>query len=248
MTSSNGIRVAVGEPNGRRSSTWRIWFGPNDVYAAFRQVANKRKVSIHFEHADHPGRVRYAGFTDPYAKYLMPDEPMTRQKRMHAEWPGADLGSDCYAEFRFRIPECELRHLDSDGARDVIWLDAPPVGMGTEVLILSGPPSYQGLFPQRSYGAPTGCLHETQLANGRRIWVVHHVIPAPSSEIEKYRKQVWREFAIHGWLDPAVPPPSKDERLNLSMDCQDGSGAEVELAADFIGLRRRALQAVAPQA
>lgn len=58
---------------------------------------------------------------------------------------------------------------------------------------------------------------------------------------------VWREYARRGWLDPAVLLPDENARLNLSMDGQDGSVAEVELTADFTGLRRRVLGALSAQ-
>jgi len=161
-------------------------------------------------------------------------EGITREQRTHLEWPGIEIAPSYFVEFRFRIPESELRVLDSDGSKDVVWVSAPPIGMASEITILSGPPTHQGPVPQRSDGGRIECLLDEQLKNGRRVWVLHHVIPAPSSEdMHKYRQQVYRECALRGWLPPTTPV-GKNSRVNLTMDCADGSIAEFELAADFL--------------
>lgn len=42
------IRWAVGTPEGRRSSAWRLWGDPKgDTYLAMRSLAGQFKVSIH---------------------------------------------------------------------------------------------------------------------------------------------------------------------------------------------------------
>jgi hypothetical protein len=46
---------------------------------------------------------------------------------------------------------------------------------------------------------------------------------------------------------PGSPAADENARLNHTMDGQDGSVAEVELTADFTGLRRRVLGALSVQ-
>lgn len=57
------LRFAVGEPDGLRSRTWRLWVPPNksDVYIASRRTGYAVKVSLH-----EPGPARFA-LTKEYA-------------------------------------------------------------------------------------------------------------------------------------------------------------------------------------
>jgi hypothetical protein len=234
MSRNKALRIAVGEENNRRSSTWRIWMGPQDIYAGFRVIAGIRKISIHFPRPGLSGTLRYIGYTKNYAQSLSGQTELTREQRTQWEWPGTEIAPDYFMEFRFRIPESELRLLDCDGADDIVWISPPPEGMATEVAILSGPSTHKGVAPQRSDGARIEYLLEERLPNGRWIWVLHHIIPAPPPEdMRKFRQQVYSEMALHRRLPPTVPV-GKNTRVNLTMDCGDGSLAEVELAADFL--------------
>jgi hypothetical protein len=154
MPADNGIRIAVGERGGRRSSTWRIWFGPKDIYAGFRTLGGIRKASIHYPRPRLPTTVRYIGYTLDYAKTIMSAREITREMRTHVQWPGAEIAPDLYVEFRFRIPESGLRPLTETDDDLTVWLKPPPAEMGTEVTILSGPAGYSGKVPARSDGKP----------------------------------------------------------------------------------------------
>lgn len=234
MSSKNLLRIAVGKPNGRRSATWRIELGRQDIYASFDKLRGKRKAAIHYEKGD-KGPVRYIGYTYEHAQSLMRREEITREMRTDLEWPALEIAPGFFLEFRFRIPESELRVLDIKDEQHVVWLEAPPVGTGLEVTILSGPPDYDGPVPGRADGAPIQCLWDTRLKNGRRVWVLAHTIPAPD-KLEEYRELARRTFAARGWMPPQLPV-DRNTRVNLTMDCEDGSAAEVELAGDFLDLR-----------
>lgn len=223
------LRLAVGEEKGRRSSVWRIWFGPNDVYAAFRSVAGIRKASIHYERSADKQPLRYIGYTKEYAAPQFHGVALARGHRTHAEWPGDEFAPGFFAEFRFRIPESELRPLSANGAGDVVWLPSPPTGMATEVLILSGPKGYKGLVPWRSDGGLTDCIFDDTLDSGKRIWIVHHTIPAPpASEIRAMRQVALQALAQTG---SRRQPIGKNSRLSFTMNCLDGTFSEVEIAS-----------------
>lgn len=232
--SADTLRLAVGQASGRRSSIWRIWFGPADIYAAFRTMAGIRKITVHYPRPESSGTVRYIGYTKDYAEKLTGKSNIKRHERTDVEWPGLEIAPGYFIEFRFRIPESELRVFDSDLPADVIWLDVPAERMGTEITILSGPPTHEGPIPQRADGNQTQCLLDHTLKNGRRVWVIHHEIPAPSPEnMTKYRQQVYANAKRQGQL-PLARSIHKSSRVSLTMNCGDGSFAEAELAADFL--------------
>jgi hypothetical protein len=63
LVADDAVRVAVGSLTGRRSGAWRIWFGPQDIFAGYRSVAHIRKASIHYERPESPTQLRYIGYT-----------------------------------------------------------------------------------------------------------------------------------------------------------------------------------------
>jgi hypothetical protein len=118
VTVDDALRVAIGQADGRRSSTWGIWFGPRDIFAAHRSIAHMRKASIHYPRPpEQPNTFRYIGYTTDYGKKS--GLPIGVQDRAGGNiWQGAALGRDYFIEFRFRIPECELRRfIVSDSPR-----------------------------------------------------------------------------------------------------------------------------------
>ena len=206
---------------------------PQDIYAAFRTLGNVRKVSIHYPRQGLPRTLRYIGYTKDFAERRY-GRSVNRRERTDAEWRGLDLGNGYFIEFRFRIPECELRLLDDDGSKDVLWLCPPPTGAASEVTILSGPSTHVGLPPKRADDGTVDCIAELSLKNGRRVWILHHHIPAPPEEVmQSYRDRVRREICKQEGLDTSKPI-SRNARINLTMDCEDGSAAEVELSGDFL--------------
>jgi hypothetical protein len=226
----HSLRLVVGDPTGRRSSTWRIWFEAIDVYAGFRTICGMRKASIHFPRPGHPNTLRYIGPTQPFAQRTRGSR-VSRQERTDVEWPGLEFAPGYFIDFRFRIPETELRVLDSDGARDVRWLTPPPAGAASEVTILSGPATHRGPRPRRDDGDDE-LLKEHRLADGQVVWILHQHIPTPPDAVlQSYRDQVKREAVARGWLKN---PLTRNSRITLTMNCEDGSFAEVELAADFL--------------
>lgn len=234
MSSETTLRLAVGAVDGRRSSTWRIWFGPLDIYAGFRSISGVRKVSVHYPRPGKTGTLRYIGFTKEFAEKDV-GVPVRREDRTHTEWRGLEIAPNYFIEFRFRIPESELRHLASDQAKDVLWLQPPQPGFASEVTILSGPATHVGLAPKRDDGGRVDQLLQHQLQNGRVVWVLHHHIPAPTPEVLRSFRDLVSTQA--GGRPPADSTESTaNHRICLTMDCGDGSAAEVELAADFLYL------------
>lgn len=147
-TRNDVLRLAIGQPEGRRSGVWRIWFGDADIYVAYRSMGHVRKASIHFPRPpEHPQALRYIGYTSDYAKQV--DLPTSVRDRASLIWPGAHIGQDYFIEFRIRIPECELRRFAGDDISHVLWLPTPSPKTTSELFLISGPPHHSGLAPQK---------------------------------------------------------------------------------------------------
>ena len=233
MSSENVLRIAVGEIDGRRSSTWRIWFGPQDIYASFRVLGGKRKVSIHYPRPKQPNTIRYIGYTKDFTAQSF-GKRLSRQERTHIEWNGLEIAPDYYLEFRFRVPESELRRLTQDVITKILWLKPPPIGEASEVTILSGPSTHTGIFPQRSDGAIMELLLQHQLENGRYVWVLHHHIPAPPLEVMQSHREMVKQLSLNENWPISSKADVDNVRVNLTMQCEDGTVAEVELSGDFL--------------
>lgn len=225
------IRVAVGERNGRRSSTWRFWFGPNDIYAGFRVLSGFRKVSIHFPRGNQTNTLRYVGYTKTYAEKLSGGHTSLSQ-RSHAQWPGGEATNGCFVEFRFRVPASELRVLDDDNAGQTIWLEPPPADLALELTILSGPGALPITQLQRTDGISVHCIADRLLECGRRVWLVYHLIPAPTKQEFSDYKSLVRKSLVASGQSNFKPNPST--RINLTIEFSDGSAGELELAGDFL--------------
>jgi hypothetical protein len=237
MSKRDGIQLAVGEPAGLRGNLYAIWFGPRDIYIAANDRYEDWKTSIHYESPHKAGRLRYSGISSAFAKKLKMSA--SRPDRTALEWPGIELrpGSDYYLEFRLRVPQSELRPLgeadlmplNSGEPLDIRWLPAPPPGLASEVSIITGPPSHVGERPRREDYAADVLVLERQLANGRLVWLIQHVIPAPPSDaLDAFRRKAAKQsrtFPRRGNLSA--------HREIVAMNCEDGSAAFGEFATDF---------------
>jgi hypothetical protein len=107
LAADDAVRVAVGSLTGRRSGAWRIWFGPQDIFAGYRSVAHIRKVSIHYERRESPTQLRYIVYTSEWEKSQ--GRPTRLKDRAHQLWNDEEIASNYFIEFRIRVPECELQ-------------------------------------------------------------------------------------------------------------------------------------------
>lgn len=238
LAADDAVRVAVGSLAGRRSGAWRIWFGPQDIFAGYRSVAHIRKASIHYERHENPTQLRYIGYTSEWEKS---QGKSTRLKdRAHQFWNGQEIASNYFIEFRIRVPECELRQFITNESPQTHWLAPPPPRMASEITIVSGPPTHTGLIPSMAGDNFRELIGEFQLSNGRYVWIVQHHIECASSEwlyaAREGAKNTFKFALQSGQIRDVLPKT----RVGCGVHCGDGSFAEVELAADFLRGRKRA--------
>ncbi|VTU36122.1 hypothetical protein [Variovorax sp. PBL-E5] len=150
LPKSAGIRWAVGDPDGLRSSTWRIWGNKKgDVYAAIRHLGGVTKASFHRD------RKCQVGFTTEYMQspdggdvegsrhwvtWKLPEAPMVQA--MHIICPDEDL-------VRFND--------EPEEARLMRWLPAPGIGHAKVTTIhIAEPPNDSGWKEATSRGELIG--------------------------------------------------------------------------------------------
>lgn len=160
--------------------------------------------------------------------------------RAHAFWNGFEFALNYFIEFRIRVPECELRRFVASESPHTHWLPPPPPRMASEVTIISGPPTHAGLIPSVAGDEHRELIGEFQLPIGRYVWIFHHHILCASPEwLQNAREQAKKELKADlqsGKIRDILPTT----RIGAGPPCDDGSFAEVELAADFLRGRRRA--------
>ena len=116
MTSAT--RIAVGEPNGRRSTIWKFWVHKNEAYILSRMFGQDAKVSFHSS-----GQCQWSA-TDTWIRR----EAGRRNRERHiVKWTVSQpRSSEAIHLFRVFVPESEL--CDSKRVEDVSmihWLPAP---------------------------------------------------------------------------------------------------------------------------
>jgi hypothetical protein len=113
------IRVAVGDPLGRRSAIWNIFSTRDEVYALHRNMGKIEKISFHSSRSNTLPICRRA-FLD---KTLPPIERWERAKTAPAGKGGA------VSVLMIFFSEGHLSSdLPTETSKPVIWLDAPPAG------------------------------------------------------------------------------------------------------------------------
>jgi len=113
------IRVAVGDPVGRRSAIWNIFSTGDEVYALHRTMGKIEKISFHSSPAN-PLAICRRAFLD---KTLPPIERWERAKTAPAG------KGEAVSVLMIFFPEVHLSaDVPTETSKPVIWLDAPLAG------------------------------------------------------------------------------------------------------------------------
>ena len=191
----DAIRWAVGSPNGRRSSTWRLWGDKKgDVYVAMRSLANRLKVSIHRD------RRCQVGFTSEFAKEAV--ERFGAPSRHWERWKLPD--GPVIRALQIIIPDSDLEVFDADEKHPMHWIPAPGTGRAQVFSVFVAEPrdAYSWKSPEAD-----GQLLGTMIGPTRSTWLVHvnQILEAESLQmIEHGRSQGYAMAAAQVPEDPTA--------------------------------------------
>lgn len=222
----NKLRVAVGDPSGPRSSTWLVASGRSDIYLSARALASRWKFSLHFPRPpEHPATFRYVGYTSEHVRLVAGAKDGGVHNRVHIQPVPFKIHGDIFAEMIVRIPGTELRPMTGD-VRGIHWLPTPPRGMTAQLLILSGPATFDTsqLVDPRS---GRSCLREFHLADERKVWVLSEVVATNPGELADARTLVRAWKASGKW-----PVADVGDRVALFGTLPVGIAVALEIAVD----------------
>jgi hypothetical protein len=184
------IRFGVGEPDGPRSATWRLWVPArsSDVYAARRSLAGQVKASLHAS-----GRWRVA-FTTELVERADQELVAPGQDRVIIAWdrppevmPGLTAAFDIIVPWFEVVPQA----LPVSDSEHVVFYPAPGEGGQVNVYVFLSSPSLvaEGWPGQRSMG--TTLMGTAGLGSGEKVWLVARTVMMPAEhrrQLEAFRR------------------------------------------------------------
>ncbi len=222
MSKSEKMRIAVGEPNGRRSSTWLVWFGRTDIYVAARSLSSMWKYSAHFPRPpERPTTFRYVGYTSEHA-HRRGGGKSTRRVQIRPD--PHEIGPSVFVEAVVRIPESELRPMTGK-VEGICWIRPPPPGMTTQLQVISGPAAF--ILKHE----PMTCIREVELEGDRKVWVLYGELATNLEELSDARRRL---AALKTTLRGPTPP--SDTRVAMFGLIEERTAVAIEVAIDSGGV------------
>jgi len=172
------LRVAIGSPDGRRSTVWKFAAHRSEIYILSRMFGSDCKVSLHSS-----GQCQWSG-TGAWVK----KDPSRRNADRHfMKWSAArPHGASAALVLRIRIPESELREVEvEEDVTDVLWLPAPGAGQTSSFACYVTPPSTDD--PTASAQLPGTRLLSRQLEDRHRFVAIHHDEPLNGADLQPLR-------------------------------------------------------------
>lgn len=186
---SSEIRFAVGDPDGRRSTVWKIAINGSDIYIMSRTFGSDLKISLHASGE--------CSFANTSAWVLKTSDRKNADRRIDSWSLARPNGTAAQIVFRIQIPETELRKVDApDDFSGVEWIIAPPKAhtIALECYITPVSPSDPGV----GASLPHPCLCSLPLACGRWLVVLNHVAPKNGSHLTPVRTRMQLEAKQRG--------------------------------------------------
>jgi hypothetical protein len=182
---ATGIRLGVGDPQGARSSAWRVWMNDrrDDVYISARSLAAELKVSLH-------PQFWYFGFTGEHVRRGSPLIPPGSDRKQYV-WDRPDeFGTGWTRAFEIIIPASEVVEapLPYTGS-EAVWLPIPSADEAVHfTILLSKPDALRGRrgYPSaEGFESSTEFLTRLEMTTGERLWVLAHVAPMTTDEKQR---------------------------------------------------------------
>jgi len=188
LAAQNELRVAVGNPIGRRSTVWKFFVRGNDVYIFSRMFGAEAKVSLHAS-----GQSQWSATSAWVQKKPARTNADRHFHKWSTPWPE---GREAVHVFQIRIPTTELRKLTSDKKlNDVLWLSPPREDQTTSLecyfstisdgdpVIVSNPP-----YP---------CIASFPLADGRWFAVLNNTVDLNGRDLDHLRHAIYTKAKRH---------------------------------------------------
>lgn len=188
MARKREFRVAVGTPDGPRSTVWKFVVAGSDIYIITRMFGSDAKVSLHAS-----GECQWSG-TETWVR----KEPERRNAERHiTTWTmPRPVGREAAHVFWVRIPGTELRTIPpGEDLSSVKWLPAPPVGTAVSLNCYLTPPAEND--PSLSSLLPDEHLFSLQRTDRRWLVVTQSHVPLPDG-FAAYRAQIQALAAERG--------------------------------------------------
>jgi len=216
------IDFCVGEPNGIRSSIWKVWAPENkaDLYLTAHSLGKFFKASFHIG----PGSgERHYGFVDQgvAARYDHEGE------RHFTKWyqPGNTSHQDFSVEFRLIFPISSLKTFPQTTLRtpQIRWVPLNSDATDVEILLIVGPALSNGSWPGKS-GNGSRFLASDYLSDGRMVWLVYvYNFSKRSIQIPKSKAS---EDSFQKLFETGVEVSRQDPNANLRMILGPATGED----------------------
>ena len=208
------LRVAIGSPNGRRSTIWKFATHRSEIYILSRMFGSDTKVSLHSS-----GQCQWSG-TGQWVK----KSPTRRNADRHfLKWSAPRRhGSEATLVFRVRIPETELRHIDvEENLEDILWLPVPENGQTASFDCYITPPSI--VDPASSAQLPGTLLLSRQLEDKHWFAVIHHIEALNGTDLNPLRSEMNARA-----LSASITPNPKHRGCAIAIT-EDGARCFIEM-------------------
>lgn len=231
---TKGLRFAVGEPAGPRSSVWRVWMNDrrDDVYISARALASDIKVSLHPE-------FWYFGFTQHHTDRGSSVLPAGADRKMEIWDRPAEFGAGWTRAFAIIVPASEVVEAPTAyTGSEAVWFSKPADGEAVHFTVLiSKPDAARGRrgYPNADgFGSSTEFLTRLDMTTGEQLWILAHVAPLTDWETEGLEKahasldkHSCQKLAARAASDPTFSP-----RLLVFGDSSDGARQFFDVALD----------------
>lgn len=215
------IRFRAVAPDGRRSTTWRVFdgAGKSDIYLQSRPLGQLAKVSLH-----ESGRWRTAFVSPDVAGRYLPEGADRAFDQFSP--PLEEVAPGWTEAYTVLLPDSELQPYGAEKSKGpVVELDSPGPGRAVMVTLLLGQPGAEPLAltpDQQLVGA-------FELADGRTVRLVAEtaVLPVHLARAVADNRAELREAALAHSFDVATAPPVHP----LICDDDAGNRLVIETAA-----------------
>ncbi len=175
------VRIAVGTPNGPRSTVWKFAANGADVYIFTRLLGADAKVSLHAS-----GDCQWSGT----GVWVKKDPARKNQDRHFGKWhePRPFAGRHLHCFF-MQFPAPDLHPIRGEGKLGkVLWLQAPPADGVLSLDCYFTGPSHED--PSLSTILPHDRLFSFHLSDGRWFVVQHRIADLKSFKLDATRAYI----------------------------------------------------------